>query len=100
MNLQSSLRQIIPVDDKQLIFTKKYKKDSSNSQIQLALKIDKIPGGRNVKSIIDDLDTLIKKQEITQISMVEPAFYLDKTYGCRSERKIILYLFAFKFYIF
>ena len=29
-------------------------------------------------------------QEITQISTVKPAFYLDKAYGCKLECKIIL----------
>ncbi|PKY55116.1 hypothetical protein RhiirA4_503365 [Rhizophagus irregularis] len=89
VNLQNKLCQIIPVSDKQLKFTGKYRKDSSISQIQLALNIDNINNGRNVKSIIDDLDTLIRNKDITQISMVEPVVYLDKDYGCKHEPNII-----------
>lgn len=93
--MQNKLCQIIPVGDKQLKFTGKYRKDSSISQIQLALNIDNIDNGRNIKSIIDDLDTLIRNKDITQISMVERVVYLDKDYGCKHERKItitIIYL--------
>lgn len=92
--MQNKLCQIIPVlDSNQLKFTGKYRKDSSISQIQLALNINNIDNGRNVKSIIDDLDTLIKNKEITQISMVEPVVYLDKDYGCKHECKItIIYI--------
>ncbi|GBC32899.2 uncharacterized protein OCT59_007203 [Rhizophagus irregularis] len=89
VNLQNKLCQIIPVGDKQLKFTGKYRKDSSISQIQLALNIDNIDNGRNIKSIIDDLDTLIRNKDITQISMVERVVYLDKDYGCKHEPNII-----------
>ncbi|PKY51543.1 hypothetical protein RhiirA4_468656 [Rhizophagus irregularis] len=99
VNFQNKLRQILPDSENQLTFTGKYRKDSSNSQIQLALNIKKKgKASRNVKSIIDDLDTLIRNKEITQISMVEPTVYLDKEYGCKIEylTQLIIQVLYFK----
>ncbi len=92
IKLQEQLCQIIPVSKSQLNFTKKFIKDS---QIQLALTINNDDNGRSVNSIIKDLDTLIRNREITQISIYDPAKYLDKSYGCKPTRKIIMYLIDF-----
>ncbi|RHZ78429.1 hypothetical protein Glove_165g110 [Diversispora epigaea] len=80
-DLQIILSEIIPVNIKQLSSNEKTQIDGTISrQIIFSLNIQSSKE-RSIKSIIDDLDDMIKYKSITSISLFPTTNYLDEVFG-------------------
>ena len=84
--LMHQLAEIIPIPDDRIIFNG-YQKDSTVlNQMFISIKIleSKNNSVINASMIIDNLDTLIKKKEITSISKYNLTSMLDESYGLKA----------------
>ncbi|RHZ87019.1 hypothetical protein Glove_41g145 [Diversispora epigaea] len=76
-DLQIELSKIIPVNIERLSSSVK----NLNNQMFISLKIQSSKKERSVKSIIDDLNDMIKYKRITSISLFLNTNYLDEDFG-------------------
>ncbi|RHZ74550.1 hypothetical protein Glove_221g77 [Diversispora epigaea] len=82
-DLHLELSKIIPVNIKRLSSNKKTQVDNTlpNRQIFISLNIQSSDIEKSVKSIIDDLNDMIKYKSITSISLFPTTKYLDEDFG-------------------
>ncbi|RHZ58629.1 hypothetical protein Glove_372g76 [Diversispora epigaea] len=76
-DLRTELSKIIPINIEQLSPSVK----NLNQKIYISLKIQSSRSKRSVKSIIDDLNDMIKYKRITAISLFPNTNYLDEDFG-------------------
>ncbi|RHZ80956.1 hypothetical protein Glove_130g40 [Diversispora epigaea] len=90
-DLQIKLSKIIPVDNKRLSSNEKTQVDNTVSpnrrQILISLNV-KSSKEKSVKSIIDDLDDMIKYKSITSISLFHTTNCLDKVFGFKPKQNL------------
>ncbi|CAG8582467.1 3349_t:CDS:2 [Diversispora eburnea] len=75
------LSKILSISSNRLSTSEKIQVDNVNSQIFIELRIQSSRTERSVKSIMDDLNEMIKYKRITSISLFPNTHYLDKDYG-------------------
>ncbi|RHZ84119.1 hypothetical protein Glove_85g129 [Diversispora epigaea] len=83
-DLITELSRILSIDSKRLSSNNKAQIDNNikpNRQILISLKIQSFRNERSVKSIIDDLNDMIKYKSITSISLLPTTNYLDEEFG-------------------
>ncbi|RHZ49469.1 hypothetical protein Glove_520g5 [Diversispora epigaea] len=82
-DLKDKLSKILSIDSKLLSSNMRTQIDNtlSNRQILISLNIQSSKKERRVKSIIDDLNDMIKYKSITAISLFPSTNYLDEDFG-------------------